>query len=163
MSKTLTVEPLTREAFTPFGEVIETEGAQILPVTKDVAERFHALASVDVTDTAPLISIFRAKAQSLPVTVDLLERHPLGSQAFVPLSPMSWLVVVATMQEAGVPGELRVFRPAPGQGINLARGTWHGPLLSLEAGDFLAVDRGGTDNLDLISLEDDTAGVIETA
>lgn len=163
MSRTLDVEPLTREAFTPFGEVIETEGAQTLPVTKDVAERFHALAKVDVTDTAPLISIFRAKAQSLPVTVDLLERHPLGSQAFIPLSPMSWLVVVALMQEDGKLGDLRVFRPAAGQGINLARGTWHGPLLSLDAGDFLTVDRGGTDNLDLVDLEGDGVGVIEAA
>lgn len=154
MKKSLQVEPLTREAFAPFGEVIETEGAKELPVVKDVAVRFHALATVDVTDTAPLISIFHTNAQLLPITVDLLERHLLGSQAFVPLSPLSWLVVVAPTQEDGTPGDLRGFQPTNGQGVNLARGTWHAPILSLEEGEFLVVDRGGADNLDLFDLND---------
>lgn len=162
MSIPLEVEPLTKEAFAPFGEVIETEGAEQMSINNGLITRFHGLASVDVTDTAPLISIFRGNGQTLPVEVDLLEKHPLGSQAFFPLSPVSWLVVVAPTLPDGNPGALRAFRPQPGQGFNLARATWHAPLLPLEPGDFLTVDRGGADNMVLLDLPEEKAGMIES-
>src|SRR5690606_26513258 len=102
----------------------------------------HDLARVELggTDARPLISLFRGQPYSLPLALKLVERHPLGSQAFYPLSNSPWLVIVAE-DEGGVPVRLRAFAPAPGQGVNIAMNTWHGLLTPLEReADYLVVD-----------------------
>ena len=145
---TLTIEPLTAAAFAPFGQVIETSGAQHYPINNGMTERYHDLARVELggVHPRPLISIFRGQPYSLPFTLKLVERHPLGSQAFYPLSANPWLVIVAE-DDAGTPTRLRAFAPAPGQGVNIAMNTWHGVLTPLDvASDFLVVDRGGEGN-----------------
>ena len=145
---TLTVEPLTSAAFAPFGQVIETSGAQHYPINNGMTDRYHDLARVELggVHARPLISIFHGQPYALPLTLKLVERHPLGSQAFYPLSANPWLVIVAE-DEAGTPTRLRAFAPAPGQGVNIAMNTWHGVLTPLEvASDFLVIDRGGDGN-----------------
>jgi ureidoglycolate lyase len=142
------VEPLTAAAFAPFGQVIETAGAHHYPINSGMTERYHDLARVELggVHPRPLISIFHGKPYPLPLSLKLVERHPLGSQAFYPLSPNPWLVIVAE-DEAGSPVRLRAFRPDPGQGVNIAMNTWHGVLTPLEVeADFLVVDRGGDGN-----------------
>ncbi|MBB5209211.1 ureidoglycolate lyase [Chiayiivirga flava] len=144
----LRVEPLTRTAFAPFGDVIAADDeAHHYPINEGTTERYHDLARVDVQADGgrALISIFRAQPRVLPFEVRMLERHPLGSQAFVPLSAKPYLVVVAP---AGAldPASVRAFSVADGRGVNLARGVWHHPLLALQACDFLVVDRGGAGN-----------------
>jgi ureidoglycolate lyase len=150
MTDTLTifVEPLTATAFAPFGQVIEREGAHHYPINGGMTERFHDLARVELggVHARPLISIFEGQPYALPLALKLVERHPLGSQAFFPLYDAPWLVIVAE-DEAGVPVRLRAFRPAPGQGVNIAMNTWHGVLTPLErASNYLVVDRGGEGN-----------------
>jgi ureidoglycolate lyase len=140
----LPVEALTRAAFAPYGEVIEADaGAATIAINEGSAQRFHALADVDTAhaDGRAVISVVRAQPRALPCTVRMLERHPLGSQAFVPLDPAQrYLVVVAGAIDA-VP---RAFLATNGQGVNYRRGTWHHPLLALDrVGDFLVVDRAG--------------------
>ena len=145
---TAVVEPLTATAFAPFGQVIETAGAHQYPINNGMTERYHDLARVELggVHPRPLISIFRGKPYTLPLTLTLVERHPLGSQAFYPLSANPWLVITAE-DEAGIPVRVRAFRPAPEQGVNIAMNTWHGVLTPLDqAGDFLVVDRGGEGN-----------------
>ena len=144
----LTVEPLTAAAFAPFGQVIETDGARHYPINNGMTERYHDLARVELggVHPRPLISIFRGQPYALPLTLKLVERHPLGSQAFYPLSANPWLVIVAE-DDAGTPTRLRAFAPASGQGVNIAMNTWHGVLTPLDvASDFLVVDRGGEGN-----------------
>ena len=147
MLTTLTIEPLAAETFRPFGEVIEASNTgQHFSINDGFAERYHDLAHIDVASGGgrAILSIFKALPRSLPMQLVLLERHPLGSQAFMPLSDLPFLVVVA---EAGaVPDllQIRCFRAAPGQGVNYARGTWHHPLIALQAPcNFVVVDRGG--------------------
>jgi ureidoglycolate lyase len=145
MSRTIVVEPLTREAFAAFGQVIETEGAQHFPINNGMTERYHDLAKVELAgaDPRPLISIFRGQPYTLPLELRLVERHPLGSQAFYPLSDRPFLVIVA-LDDAGIPGTPRAFLTAPGQGVNIAINTWHGVLTPLGAvSDFIVIDRGG--------------------
>jgi len=142
------MEPLTAAAFAPFGQVIELEGAHHYPINKGMTERYHDLARVELggVHPRPLISIFRGQPYTLPLRLDMVERHPLGSQAFYPLGAAQWLVIVAEDQ-AGQPVRLRAFRPGPGQGVNIAMNTWHGVLTPLQApADFLVVDRGGDGN-----------------
>lgn len=143
--KTLTIEALTREAFAPFGDVIETEGARQIPINLGTTIRFHDLAKVDVTDGGghTLVNLFRGQPRALPFEVTMLERHPLGSQAFLPLSQRPYLVVVAPAGELD-PSRIRAFVSSGWQGVNYAKGVWHHPLIALgEVSDFIVVDRGG--------------------
>jgi len=145
---TIVVEPLTRDAFAPFGQVIEMEGGHHYPINGGMTERYHDLAKIELggPDPRPLLSIMRGKPYALPLTLKVVERHPLGSQAFYPLSPHPFLVTVA-LDHHGTPQQLRAFRTAPGQGVNIAMNTWHAGLTPLEAmSDFLVVDRGGDGN-----------------
>jgi ureidoglycolate lyase len=145
---TVVIEPLTAAAFAPFGQVIETAGSHHYPINAGMTERYHDLARVELggVHPRPLISIFHGQPYTLPLTLKLVERHPLGSQAFYPLSSNPWLVITAE-DEAGKPVRLRAFQPDPSQGVNIAMNTWHGVLTPLEvASDFLVVDRGGDGN-----------------
>jgi ureidoglycolate lyase len=146
--RTIHTEPLTRENFAPFGQVIETADAHHYPINAGNCERYHDLARVELggVHARPLISLLHSRGFDLPLTLTLVERHPLGSQAFYPLSSTPFLVVV-TPDESGIPGTPRAFVTAPGQGINIAMNTWHGVLTPLgPEADFLCVDRGGDGN-----------------
>ena len=159
----LQVEPLTAEAFAPFGDVIATADAERhFTINGGNTERYHDLADVDPgPDGRAIVSIFRGQPRPLPFTVEMMERHPLGSQAFVPLSDAPYLVVVAPEGEAPGIEDLRVFLARGDQGVNYARGVWHHPLLALDGvSDFLVIDRAGEgSNCDEVRL--DEAGVIE--
>ena len=151
--KPLAIEPLTRAAFAPFGTVIETAGAESFPINAGTTTRFHALAEADPgPDGRAILSIFRGTRRPAPIEIKMLERHPLGSQAFFPLSSEDWLVVVAEQPIAQV---LRCFRARGDQGVQYARGVWHHPLLVLVAAqDFLVVDRDGPgENLEEVVVE----------
>ncbi len=143
------IEPLTREAYAPFGQVIEIDGAHHYPINGGMTERYHDLAKVELggVHARPLVSIARGKPYALPLTLRMVERHPLGSQAFYPLSPRPFLSIVAP-DEGGKPGRPRAFLTAPGQGINMAMNIWHGVLTPLgsDDADFLMIDRGGDGN-----------------
>lgn len=143
----LHLEPLSAEAFAPFGEVIETsDRASHYGINAGFAERYHDLARIDTGGEGgrTIVSIFRAQPRSLPFQLSLLERHRLSSQAFVPLAGQRFLVVVAAAGPTPELAALRCFMAAGGQGVNMARGIWHHPLLALDAeGDFLVIDRAG--------------------
>lgn len=145
---TILIEPLTAESFAPFGQVIELDGAEHYPINNGMTERYHDLAEVELGGVRPrpLISIFRGKPYDLPLALRMVERHPLGSQAFYPLGDKPFLVIVAG-DLSGTPDMPRAFITRPGQGVNIAMNTWHGVLTPLEqAADFLVVDRGGDGN-----------------
>lgn len=151
--RTLTPELLTADAFAPFGDVIEaSDRAEVIPINYGWTTRFNALSDVAVGDGHAILSLFRSKPLT-PLVLKIFERHPLGSQAFVPMQGRPYLVAVAPAGEFD-PAAVRVFRAQPHQGVNYARGTWHHFLLALEAeSDFLVVDREGPgDNLDEVEL-----------
>ena len=165
MATILRPEPLTRAAFKPFGDVIETAGARHYPINQGTTMRYHDLAAVDVATGGgkTLINIFRGQPRPRPIEIRLMERHPLGSQAFVPLQRRDYLVVVADPARPVSPGALRTFRATGTQGVNYARNVWHHPLLVLEAdSDFLVVDRGGPgDDLEEFWFAEDTDIVLD--
>jgi len=145
LQNTIYTRPLTKEAFEPFGDVIDTEGALGFPINNRKCTRYHDLARVEFTGTnaRPIINIFRSEAFEFPFQLDGVERHPYGSQAFVPLSDNPFLVVVCP-DEDGVPGTPEAFITQSRQGINFRSNVWHGTLSPLlEAADFLVVDREG--------------------
>ncbi|WP_225774922.1 ureidoglycolate lyase [Pseudomonas sp. Marseille-Q5115] len=145
----LTIEPLSREAFAPFGDVIATEGRDHFLINNGSTERYHRLADVQLSgpEDTGIISIFRAQALSMPMPVTLLERHPHGSQAFVPLLGHPFLIVVAPPAQQPDPAAIRAFLSDGRQGVNYHRGVWHHPVLALHPlDDFLVVDRSGPGN-----------------
>ena len=146
-------EPLTAEAFAPFGDVIEVgPRAEAIPINYGQTTRFNDLAHIDVEGGHAIVSIFRGRPLD-PAHLKIFERHPLGSQSFTPLQGRPFLVAVAPAGDLD-PAAIRVFRAAPHQGVNYAKGVWHHFLLPLEAeSDFLVIDRAGPgDNLDEVEL-----------
>lgn len=144
------VEPLTAAAFAPFGDVLEAVGEPDRVINEGLCDRFHDRARLDFGPGGRAgISIFRARARSLPYELWLVERHPDGSQAFLPLGANPFLVTVASDRD-GQPDGVRAFLTVPGQGVNILRNTWHGVLTPLaEPGLFAVVDRiGETPNLE---------------
>lgn len=142
----LQVKPLSAEAFKPFGDVIEaSDAATHFNINQGYAERYDCLAMVDANDLGgqAAISVFRAKARARPIELSVLEKHPLGSQAFMPLSGHAYLVVVAPGDDQPDIDKAQCFLATATQGVNYAKGTWHHPLLALHDGDFLVVDRSG--------------------
>lgn len=143
-------QPLTAEAFKPFGQVIETGGKTPVMINDGTTERYHALAGVDVGEGGAIISIFRGTRR--PLEIKMLERHPLGSQAFYPIENTKWLVVVSQAERPGS-GDVEAFIASGQQGVQYAKNVWHHPLLVLhDQQDFLVVDREGAGgNLEEVS------------
>jgi len=143
MTRQLRITTLTADAFAAYGDIIEARDAPTKMINQGMCGRHHDLASLDFSDGRAGISLFDAKARHLPHLVDMVERHPDGSQAFVPLDGVPFLVVVAD-DAGGVPVDLKAFITAPGQSINLYRGVWHGVLAPIGGpGKYIVVDRIG--------------------
>ena len=138
-------EPLTATAFAPFGDVLDATGDFRL-INNGLCQRHHDRAQIDTGDARTGISIFQAQPRALPYSFDLIERHPDGSQAFIPMTQHPFLVIVAASPDH----KPRAFLTNGAQGINLHRGIWHGVLTPLHApGLFAVVDRiGPTANLE---------------
>lgn len=153
----LAVEALSAESFAPFGQVVERAGRRSQSINAATCQRFDELAQLEADDQGRLaLSLFRAHARRPPFALATLERHPLGSQAFVPLNGQAFLIVVASATP--VPDRidvslLRAFLSDGTQGINFRSGVWHHPLLALAEGDFLVADRlGPGDNCEQIDI-----------
>lgn len=133
MTQDITISPLTAQAFAPFGDVLNCDGDPDKLINAGLCGRFHDRAQVDCAGRVG-ISLFRSDLRQLPYQLDLVERHPLGSQAFIPMSMDPFLVIVA---DAGL--HPQAFITAPGEGINFHRGTWHGVLTPLSGPGLFAV------------------------
>ena len=161
----LHAKPLTKQGFKPFGDVIEvSDDTENISINYGLTERYHALTTLDVIEEAGqgIISVFRSSPKACcqingkegQLTIDCMERHPLSSQAFYPLSDKAYLVVVAPAGEFDV-SKLQVFLAKGNQGVNYHKGTWHHYSLALgQTSDFLVVDRQGVGkNCDEITLD----------
>lgn len=155
---TLQPEILTSDRFAPYGEVIEASPDRKAPMNASRFERFDNLCNVETDeDGSVAVSIARCRvATKLPYRFDLVERHPKGSQAFIPLTPCRFVVVVAPAEASVAAADLRAFVTNGRQGVNYHRGTWHMPLIAFEGGqDFLVIDRAGdSPNCDEHSLDE---------
>ena len=145
----LKLERLSREAFADFGDVIESQGRDWFPINNGTTRRYHHQGTVQIAgaDGAAGISLAQGDAFNLPLTIVMLERHPLGSQSWIPTDGAPFVIVVAPNGPDDLPDETRIraFYAAQGQGVNYHLGTWHHPLMTLgRAGGFVVVDRIGT-------------------
>lgn len=148
------IQPISEEAFMPFGDVIKTGTVTPKLINNDKCRRFSDLANLDILDGQTGISLFHADIRTLPYELNLLERHPLGSQCFIPMDASEYIVVVANDQN-GVPQTPVAFFANSTQSINIARNIWHGVLTPVGgSGLFAVVDRiGNGSNLEEYILE----------
>ena len=144
----LVIEELTPAAFAPYGDVLQIEGSRFFHINDGKTERYHDLAKIEVSDgNRVLASINRAEPCDLPMTFSLLEKHPLSSQAFVPMNGERFVVIVAEPGDTIPVGTLRAFITNGKQGINYHRNVWHHPLFAYaKVTDFFTIDRAGADN-----------------
>lgn len=170
--ETLTLQPLSAAGFAPFGEIIEpAAAASNYDINDGLTRRYHDIARAcslpaaapgaggtpeaagNASDRGSDIgfSIFRARPVTLPFVLRSMERHPLGTQAFINTGQVAFAIVVAP-PGAFDAAALRAFLAAPGQSINYHAGTWHHYLLALGRGDFIVVDRIGDGNCDEVEL-----------
>lgn len=155
MTREIRCQQLSPAAFAPFGDVLDCAGTPDRLINAGLCERFHDRARLDFgVDGRAGISLFNAMPRSLPYELALLERHPEGSQAFIPMTENPFLIIVAP-DVSGKPGTPQAFLTAPHQGVNFHKGTWHGVLTPLEApGIFAVIDRiGKTVNLEEVLLD----------
>ena len=151
-------KPITRENFSKFGDMITTENIKPIEINNGYAKRFDEVAKLDTSNEngETVISIFSALKRSFPMKVDMMEKHPLGSQAFIPMKETTFLTFVAPAGEKPNLEKVECFIVPKGKGVNYKAGVWHFPLISTEDMDFLVVDRKGSgDNLIIENLENE--------
>ena len=149
-------KPITKENFSKFGDMITTNDIKPLEINNGYAKRFDGIANVDTSkdNGETIISIFSALKRSFPMKIDMMEKHPLGSQAFVPMKETTFLVFVAPKGNKPDLNKIEAFIIPPGIGVNYNPGTWHFPLISTENMNFLVIDRKGSgDNLVIENLD----------
>ena len=149
-------KPITKENFSKFGDMITTDDIKPIEINNGYAKRFDGIANLDtaLNNGETTISIFTALKRSFPMKIDMMEKHPLGSQAFIPMKETTFLVFVAPKGEKPDLNRIESFIVPPGIGVNYNPGTWHFPLISTEDMNFLVVDRKGIgDNLVIEDLD----------
>ena len=157
MTITITPKKITKENFAKFGELITTDDIKPISINDGYAKRFDGIANLDTSkdNGEATISIFSALKRTFPMNIDMMEQHPLGSQAFIPMKETTFLSFVAPNAEKLDLDKAEAFIIPPGLGVNYKTGTWHFPLIATEGMNFLVVDRKGSgDNLKIQKLEE---------
>ena len=147
---------ITKENFSKFGDMITTENIKPLEINNGYAKRFDEIAKIDTSSEngETTISIFSALKRSFPIKIDMMEKHPLGSQAFIPMKETTFLTLVAPEGEKPDIEKIESFIVPKGIGVNYKANVWHFPLISTEDMNFLVVDRKGSgDNLVIENLD----------
>ena len=148
--------PITKENFAKYGDMISTKDIKPLEINNGYAKRYDGIANLNTSSDngETTISIFSALKRNFPMKIDMMEKHPLGSQAFIPMKDTTFLVFVAPKEEKLDLNKIEAFIIPPGIGVNYSPGTWHFPLISTEDMNFLVVDRKGSgDNLVIENLD----------
>ena len=140
--------PITKENFSKFGDLITTENIKPIKINNGYAKRFDEIAKLDTAgeNGVTTISIFSALKRFFPMKIDMMEKHPLGSQAFIPMKETIFFSFVAPEGEKPNLEKIESFIVPKGKGVNYKAGVWHFPLISTEDMDFLVVDRKGSGN-----------------
>ena len=157
MDKIIIPKTITKENFSKFGDMITTKNIKPLDINNGYAKRYDDIAKINTSkdNGETTISIFSALKRNFPMKIDMMEKHPLGSQAFIPMKETTFIAFVAPNGDKPDLNKIEAFIIPPGIGINYNPGTWHFPLISTEDMNFLVVDRKGSgDNLVIENLED---------
>ena len=145
MEKIIKPIKITKVNFAPYGDLISSDGVEPIDINSGYAKRFNNLANIDISKNKgeAIVSIFSALKRTFPMKIDMMEKHPLGSQAFMPMKEITFLSFVAPPGETPEINKIQSFIIPPKIGINYKPGVWHFPLISIENTNFLVIDRKG--------------------
>ena len=145
MEKIIKPIKVTKVNFAPYGDLISSDGVEPIDINSGYAKRFNNLANIDISKNKgeAIVSIFSALKRTFPMKIDMMEKHPLGSQAFMPMKEITFLSFVAPPGETPEINKIQSFIIPPKMGINYKPGVWHFPLISIENTNFLVIDRKG--------------------
>ena len=148
MEKIIKPIKISRSNFNTYGDLISTDDINPIDINAGYAKRFDNLANLNTSkdDGKTIVSIFSALKRTFPMKIDMMEKHPLGSQAFIPMKETTFFAFVAPPAEKPEIDKIRSFIVPPGKGINYKPGVWHFPLISTEDMNFLVIDRKGSGN-----------------
>ena len=146
MEKIIKPTKINRSNFAVFGDVISTIDINPMDINAGYAKRFDNLAELNTSkdDGKTIVSIFSALNRTFPMKIDMMEKHPLSSQAFIPMKETTFLAFVAPPGEFPEINKIQSFIVPPKTGINYKNGVWHFPLISTEDTNFLVIDRKGS-------------------
>ena len=156
MDKIIKPVSITKDNFSQFGDVISTKDIKPIEINNGYAKRYDGISNLNTSkdNGVTTISIFSALKRNFPMKIDMMEKHPLGSQAFIPMKETTFLAFVAPNGDKPDLNKIEAFIIPPGIGINYKPGTWHFPLISTEDMNFLVIDRKGSgDNLIVENLD----------
>jgi len=145
MEKIIKPIMVSQSSFATYGDLISTDGINPMNINAGYAKRFDNLADLNTLKDGgkTIVSIFSALKRVFPMTIDMMEKHPLGSQAFIPMKETTFLCFVAPPGESPEINKIQSFIIPPKIGINYKPGIWHFPLISTEDTNFLVIDRKG--------------------
>tara|TARA_Y100000590_G_scaffold49206_1_gene52047 strand:+ start:339 stop:833 length:495 start_codon:yes stop_codon:yes gene_type:complete len=145
MEKIIKPIKINRSNFAEYGDLISTNDVKPININAGYAKRFDNLANLNTSkdEGETIVSIFSALKRDFPMTIDMMEKHPLGSQAFIPMKETTFLSFVAPEGEKPDINKIQSFIIPPKNGINYKPGIWHFPLISTEDTNFLVIDRKG--------------------
>ena len=148
MEKIFIPTKINRKNFSPYGDLISSDDIDCIDINAGYAKRFDNLANIDTLNGGgkTIVSIFSASKRTFPMKIDMMEKHPLGSQAFIPMKETTFLSFVAPPGESPEISKIQSFMVPPTTGINYKPGVWHFPLISTEDTNFLVIDRKGNGN-----------------
>ena len=158
MEKIIKPIKITKVNFAPYGDLISSDGVEPIDINSGYAKRFNNLANIDISKNKgeAMVSIFSALKRTFPMKIDMMEKHPLGSQAFMPMKEITFLSFVSPPGETPEINKIQSFIIPPKIGINYKPGVWHFPLISIENTNFLVIDRKGNgENLIIHKFEKD--------
>ena len=145
MEKIIKPIEINRSNFAEYGDLISTNNVKPIDINAGYAKRFDNLANLNTlkNEGKTIVSIFSALKRTFPMTINMMEKHPLGSQAFIPMKETTFLCFVAPPGESPEINKIQSFIIPPKNGINYKPGIWHFPLISTEDTNFLVIDRKG--------------------
>ena len=148
MDKIIKPIKITKINFATYGDLVSSDDVKPMDINAGYAKRFDNLANINTSknEGKTIISIFSALKRTFPMKIDMMEKHPLGSQAFIPMKETTFLCFVAPPGESPEVSKIQSFIIPPKTGINYKPGIWHFPLVSTEDMNFLVVDRKGAGN-----------------
>ena len=152
----LEIKKITKKNFLQYGQLISTNDIESKKINKNTTNSFYDLVDIEVFghDKKIRVNIFKAKKRNFPLKIDMLENHPLGSQAFIPLQKTNFIVVVAPIAPKPDINLIEAFYLSSEEGVNFKAKVWHFPLIAIQDSNFLIIDKKvEKNNLEIFSFK----------
>ena len=144
----LQIKKISKENFSQYGQLISTEDIDSQNINEETTKSFYDLVNIEVygDDKLCRVNIFKSQKRTFPLVINMLENHPLSSQAFIPLQQTDFIVVVAPISHNPDINLIEAFHVSPEEGINFKPKVWHFPLIATEDSSFLTIDKKDSEN-----------------